>query len=156
MLDYRRMKPISDPALHGVVESILYTDDLAQAVAFYRDVLGLALMKGDSSRFQALDAGAGRVLLLFKRGATLTAQPVPTGGTIPPHDGSGPQHIAFGIAVADYERWLARLSERGVAVESEARWERGGRSIYFRDPDQHLLELVTPGSGRTTRRRASD
>lgn len=139
------MKPISDLAISGVVESILYTDDLAQSVAFYRDVLGLVPMKGDPSRFQALDAGAGRVLLLFKRGATLTAQPVPTGGSIPPHDGSGPQHIAFGIAVADYESWLARLTERGVAVESEARWERGGRSIYFRDPDQHLLELVTPG-----------
>ncbi|HEY1109535.1 MAG TPA: VOC family protein [Opitutaceae bacterium] len=139
------MKPLSDLAIDGVVESILYTDDLAKAVAFYRDVLGLAPMKGDPARFQALDAGAGRVLLLFKRGATLTVQPVPTGGTIPPHDGSGPQHIAFGIAVADYERWLARLASRGVAVESEATWERGGRSVYFRDPDRHLLELVTPG-----------
>lgn len=139
------MKPISDLTINGVVESILYTDDLARAVAFYRDVLGLAPMKGDPTRFHALDAGAGRVLLLFKRGATLTAQPVPTGGTIPPHDGSGPQHIAFGISVADYAGWLARLSERGVAVESEARWERGGRSLYFRDPDQHLVELVTPG-----------
>jgi len=24
-------------------------------------------------------------------------------------------------------------------------WPRGGRSLYFRDPDQHLLELITPG-----------
>lgn len=139
------MKPISNPAINGVVESILYTDDLAAALAFYRDVLGLAPMKGDPSRFQALDAGAGRVLLLFKRGATLVPQPVPTGGTIPPHDGSGPQHIAFGISAADCERWRERLNERGVAVESEARWERGGRSLYFRDPDGHLVELVTPG-----------
>lgn len=131
--------------MNGVVESILYTDDLSRATAFYRDVLGLAVMKGDSDRFQALDSGAGRVLLLFKRGATLTPQPVSTGGVIPTHDGSGPQHIAFAIGEADYATWCRHLIDLDVAIESETKWERGGRSIYFRDPDEHLVELVTPG-----------
>ena len=133
------------PVIHGVVETILYTDDLARARAFYRDALGLAEMKGDGERFVALDAGAGRVLLLFKRGGTLEPQPVASGGVIPPHDGHGPHHIAFGIAVADYDAWCARSLDRGVAIESETQWERGGRSVYFRDPDRHLVELVTPG-----------
>jgi len=133
------------PAINGVVETILYSDDLERATWFYRDVLGLTPMKGDGERFQALDSGANRVLLLFKRGGTLTAQPVPSGGVIPPHDGHGPLHLAFAINAADYERWGVRLQERGVTVESETQWERGGRSIYFRDPDHHLVELVTPG-----------
>jgi catechol 2,3-dioxygenase-like lactoylglutathione lyase family enzyme len=133
------------PAINGVVESILYTDDLARATAFYREVLGLAVMKGDGERFQALDSGANRVLLLFKRGATLVPQPVPTGGVIPPHDGNGPLHVAFAIASNDYEAWCGRLIGQNVAIESETRWERGGRSIYFRDPDNHLVELATPG-----------
>lgn len=133
------------PAINGVVETILYTDDLARATEFYRDVLGLREMKGDGHRFQALDAGANRVLLLFKRGGTLEPQPVPTGGVIPPHDGSGPLHIGFAIAAADYEAWCARLKACRVTLESETRWERGGRSVYFRDPDNHLVELVTPG-----------
>lgn len=133
------------PRIHGVVETILYTDDLAHAVTFYRDVLGLREMQGDGERFQALDSGANRVLLLFKRGGTLEPQPVPTGGVIPPHDGHGPHHVAFAIATEDYDVWCARLLERGVAIESETRWERGGRSVYFRDPDNHLVELVTPG-----------
>ncbi|MEP7038442.1 MAG: glyoxalase, partial [Acidobacteriota bacterium] len=30
-------------------------------------------------------------------------------------------------------------------IESKVKWERGGTSIYFRDPDKHLLELATPG-----------
>lgn len=133
------------PPIHGVVETILYSDDLPRALAFYRDVLGLVEMKGDHERFVALDAGAGRVLLLFKRGGTLTPQPVPSGGVIPPHDGHGPHHLAFAIAAADYDAWCARLLDRNVAIESETQWERGGRSVYFRDPDQHLVELVTPG-----------
>ncbi len=133
------------PAINGVVETILYSDDLERATRFYRDVLGLTPMKGDGERFQALDTGANRVLLLFKRGGTLTAQPVPSGGMIPPHDGHGPLHLAFAINAADYEVWCARLREHRVEVESETQWERGGRSIYFRDPDHHLVELVTPG-----------
>lgn len=131
------------PRLDGIVESILYTDDLPRAIAFYRDVLGLEAMTGDAARFQAFRVG-GQVLLLFKRGATLTPTAVP-GGIIPPHDGTGPHHIGFAIAAADYDAWLARLRAAGVVIESETRWERGGRSLYFRDPDGHAVELVTPG-----------
>lgn len=140
-----RMKPSQPPPIHGVVESILYTDDLAKAAAFYRDVLGLHPMRTDGDRFQAFDTGAGRVLLLFKRGGTLVPQPVPTGGMIPPHDGHGPLHIAFAIDAGDYDTWCERMRAHAVSIESETRWERGGRSVYFRDPDGHLVELVTPG-----------
>jgi catechol 2,3-dioxygenase-like lactoylglutathione lyase family enzyme len=138
------MKPEAPPPINGVIETILYVDDLPRAVEFYRGVLGLAPMTGDPARFRAFDSGGGRVLILFKRGGTVVPTTVP-GGVIPPHDGTGPHHIAFAIAADDYERWRAHLSARGLAIESETRWERGGRSLYFRDPDGHLLELVTPG-----------
>jgi catechol 2,3-dioxygenase-like lactoylglutathione lyase family enzyme len=139
------MQPGAAPPIHGVVETVLYADDLPRAIDFYRDVIGLALMTGDGERFQSFDAGAGRVLLLFKRGGTLVPQPVSTGGFIPPHDGHGPHHLAFAIATDDYEAWRRWLQTRGVAIESETQWGRGGRSVYFRDPEQHLVELVTPG-----------
>ena len=51
------------PPIHGVVETVLYSDDLPRALAFYREVLGLAEMKGDHERFVALDAGAEEYLL---------------------------------------------------------------------------------------------
>lgn len=132
------------PLIQGIVETILYVDDLARAVTFYRDVLGLEPMTGDAARFQSFDAGGRQVLLLFKRGGTLTPTTVP-GGVIPPHDGSGPHHIGFAITEEVYEPWRAELTAKGIKIESETRWPRGGRSLYFRDPDGHLLELITPG-----------
>ena len=41
--------------------------------------------------------------------------------------------------------WEARLTELRIAVESRVTWERGGVSLYFRDPDGRLVELATPG-----------
>jgi len=133
------------PRIEGVVETVLYVEDLARGVRFYREVLGLREIAGDGVRFQAFDSGAaGRVLLLFKRGATLEPTPVP-GGVIPPHDGSGPAHVGFGIATEAWDAWKEKLASDGVQIEGEAKWERGGRSLYFRDPDGHLVELVTRG-----------
>lgn len=132
------------PRLEGIVETVLYVDDLARAVAFYREVLGLPVVAGDGHRFAGLDPGGRQVLLLFKRGGTLESTPVP-GGVIPPHDGRGPHHVGFAVTHDAYEAWKEKLRAAGVAIEGEATWPSGGRSVYFRDPDGHLLELVTPG-----------
>lgn len=131
------------PKLGGVIETALYVDDLERAHAFYRDVLELDVLTSDS-RFSAFDVGGRNVLLLFKRGATLETVHLP-GGTIPPHDGAGPIHVAFSITSDELAVWEKRLGSHSVAVEGRTAWPRGGHSIYFRDPDSHLLELVTPG-----------
>lgn len=131
------------PKLAGVIETALYAEDLGTTHTFYRDVLGLTALTSDS-RFSAFDVGGRSVLLLFKHGETLETVHLP-GGTIPPHDGSGPVHVAFSITADDLPIWEKRLGEHGVAIEGRTTWPRGGHSIYFRDPDNHLLELVTPG-----------
>lgn len=137
------MRPLPPP-IEGIVETVLYVDDLARTVAFYGDILGFPPMTGDGSRFQTFKAGGQQVLLLFKRGGTVEPTRVP-GGVIPPHDGRGPHHLGFAIAHDAYEPWRDYLRGLGIALESETQWERGGRSLYFRDPDGHLLEMVTPG-----------
>jgi len=43
------------------------------------------------------------------------------------------------------ERLEEQLNAEDIAVEGRNKWPRGGESIYFRDPDGHLLELATPG-----------
>jgi catechol 2,3-dioxygenase-like lactoylglutathione lyase family enzyme len=131
------------PKLTGVLETALYVDDLDRAAHFYEDVLGLALLTSDA-RFRAYAVGPRSVLLLFRRGATLETVVLP-GGTIPPHDGHGPVHVAFAIAPDDLAGWEQRFAETGTPVEGRTAWPRGGHSLYVRDPDGHLLEFATPG-----------
>jgi catechol 2,3-dioxygenase-like lactoylglutathione lyase family enzyme len=129
--------------LTDVKETALYVDDMSRARRFYLDVLGLEPLVEDE-RFCALDVGGRHVLLLFVRGSSKGDTQLP-GGVIPPHDGAGPVHVAFAVDAGELEEWEARLRERAVEVLSHVEWPRGGRSLYFRDPDGHLLELLTPG-----------
>jgi catechol 2,3-dioxygenase-like lactoylglutathione lyase family enzyme len=131
------------PKLDGVLETALYVDDLDRAVRFYSDVLELKPLYRDS-RMCAFDVGGKSVLLIFPRGGSLETVHMP-GGTIPPHDGAGPLHIAFAIAKDELAAWEARLAQHSIAIEGRTKWKRGGESVYFRDPDGHLLELATPG-----------
>jgi len=131
------------PKLDAVLETALYVDDLDRAARFYRDVLELTPLYQDS-RLSAFSVGDRNVLLLFPRGGSLETVHMP-GGTIPPHDGSGPLHVAFAVAKDELPKWEKRLQANGIAIEGRTTWKRGGESIYFRDPDSHLLELATPG-----------
>jgi catechol 2,3-dioxygenase-like lactoylglutathione lyase family enzyme len=132
------------PRLDRIVETALYCDDLSRSRTFYVDLLGCEPLL-DSVRLLAVNVAGASVLLLFQRGATST--PLGTaGGVVPPHGGTGIQHIAFAVANAKVlNAWRARLEQRGIEIESRVRWERGGESLYVRDPDGHSIELITPG-----------
>ena len=131
------------PSLNGVLETALYVDDMERARRFYEDVLGLTAIF-DDARLRAYAVGSRNVLLLFQRGSARETVHMP-GGTIPPHDGSGPLHVAFAVAKDELPKWEQRLQANGVVIEGRTTWKRGGESIYFRDPDSHLLEFATPG-----------
>ncbi|WP_165235790.1 VOC family protein [Aquisphaera insulae] len=130
----------------GILETALYVSDVKQAAEFYRRLFGFPTLL-ESERLIALDVAGKCVLLLFPEGGTKDPFPVPDGkGVIPPHGGSrGGYHFAFSIASEDVEAWQTRLESEGVAVESVVTWSGGARSIYFRDPDGNLAELITPG-----------
>ncbi|MCI0404094.1 MAG: VOC family protein [Acidobacteria bacterium] len=126
-------KPVP-PRVTGILETCLYVEDLDRSARFYEEVLGLERMDVfEPQRLIPMIAPGPNLLLLFKRGAS------------PDHDSTGHQHLAFSTAADDLDAWEQWLAAHGIAIEEKKRWERGGTSLYFRDPDGHLLELATPG-----------
>jgi catechol 2,3-dioxygenase-like lactoylglutathione lyase family enzyme len=122
----------------GILEAVLYVDDLAAAEAFYTGVLNLPVHSRVPGRHLFLRCGDG-MFLLFNPAAT--SQP---GQQVPSHGARGPGHVALAIDEADLAGWRERLIQHGVEVETEVTWPSGGRSIYFRDPAGNSIELATP------------
>jgi catechol 2,3-dioxygenase-like lactoylglutathione lyase family enzyme len=131
------------PKLDGILETAIHTENMPRARAFYEDVLGLKPIYSDD-RLTGYAVAGHDVLLVFLKGAATQTVVLPS-GTIPGHGGQGVLHVAFAIGKDELARWEAHLASRGVTIEGRNDWERGGHSIYFRDPDGHLLELATPG-----------
>ncbi len=127
-----------EPIRH-LVEAALYAEDLERAESFYRGVLGLPLVDKEPGRHLFFRVGES-MLLIFRPEATLQG-----GGSVPPHGAHGPGHVALGVPADALEGWRERLQAHGIEVEQEQRWPRGGRSLYFRDPDGNSVELITPG-----------
>src|SRR5690348_8800702 len=125
------------PKTGGILESSLYVEDIAASAVFYEKIFGFRRISDFGPRGCALGAADRQVLLLFKKGASTSITS--------PHDGAGELHIAFAIASDQLAAWESWLAENGIAIEEKTQWERGGTSLYFRDPDRHLLEVATPG-----------
>lgn len=120
------------PPLGGLLESALYVDDPKRSVAFYNRIFGFECI-ADFDRLCAMAVPGGAVLLLFRKQGT------------PDTDGDGRLHVAFSIPAAALVQWDAWLAENGIEIEKRQKWDRGGDSLYFRDPDGHLVEVATPG-----------
>ena len=125
------------PRLDGILETAVYVADLACSAEFYRTIFGFEVIDA-GERLWALGVTDRQILLLCRKGA---AAGLVTGS----HDGDGRLHLAFAVPADELPAWEAWLAENGVAVEDRRAWERGGCSLYFRDPDGHLLEVATPG-----------
>jgi catechol 2,3-dioxygenase-like lactoylglutathione lyase family enzyme len=126
----------------GVLETVLYANDLAAAEAFYRDVLGLEPFQRVAGRHLFYRCG-GQVLLIFNPDAT-RVPPAPGALPVPPHGALGPCHICFRASASEIDRWVERLTAKTVPIEADFEWPAGGRSIYFRDPAGNCLEFAEP------------
>jgi catechol 2,3-dioxygenase-like lactoylglutathione lyase family enzyme len=135
------------PNFIGLLEAGLFVENLSRARDFYEQVLGLEKLR-DSEVGCVFVVAKGQLLLLISQEKARV--PCKTlGGEVPPcavdaGEMLGAGHIAFAATEAELDAWRARLESQGVEVLSEVAWE-AGRSLYFRDPDGHLLEIATPG-----------
>jgi catechol 2,3-dioxygenase-like lactoylglutathione lyase family enzyme len=76
------------------------------------------------------------------------------------HDTDGeiaPQHYAFLITEADFDAVESRLDAKQIShyanagcTEPGINRNDGGRGTYFRDPDGHVLEVITRPYGAET------
>ncbi len=125
------------PKTEGILESSLYVANVSKSIHFYKILFGFEVISDFGERGCAMQAGERQVLLLFKKGCSRN--------TSTPHDGDGELHLAFAISAEEVPTWEAWLEENRITIEEKRAWDRGGQSVYFRDPDRHLLELATPG-----------
>jgi catechol 2,3-dioxygenase-like lactoylglutathione lyase family enzyme len=126
----------------GLHHVTLIARDLGANTAFYRDVLGLALVEqadneddpGARHFWFGDAAGAAGSLVSFLEYPDMAEGSVGAGST---------HHFALAVDSADeLDAWRDYLRSKGVQTTDV--FQRGRfRSLYLRDPDGHILELAT-------------
>ncbi|WP_322048298.1 VOC family protein [Paraburkholderia sp. J67] len=150
----------------GVNHMAIVCKDMAKTVAFYRDVLGMPLIKtidlpaGMGQHF-FFGIGNGDAIAFFWFPNAPQAQPgisapahLPGQGSITSAHGSL-NHIAFNIPADKFDAYVARLVEKGVPVSRVMNHDNSPaqisatmhkdvflRSVYFFDPDGVCLEFA--------------
>ena len=145
--------------MRGVFHTGVTVSSLDTAIPFYRDVLGLKLVKGpsDTNSGDALSEGVGvpgaaiRVAMFDAGDGSLSLElleylspPSPIDEPMPPN-ALGAAHLAF--RVEDIETKVAELSQKGVKFNRAIQVIDEGpltgmHWVYFRDPDGSTLELI--------------
>lgn len=120
-----------------IFETVLYAEDLAAAERFYHEALGLEVIER-SDLVVVFRCGGGVLLVFDPRKSAAPDRAVSSHGT------TGVGHIAFAARPEDLEAWREQLRQAGVPIEREVDWDKGGRSIYFRDPAGNVVELAPP------------
>lgn len=150
----------------GVNHLALVCKDMARTVEFYRDVMGMPLVKtldlpGGRGQHFFFDLGNGDSLAFFWFPEAPEAAPgiaapaaLPTRGSFISAHGSM-NHIAFNVPAEKFDEYHQRLVDKGIDVtpilnhdNSETQVADGFnedvyvRSIYFFDPDGVCLEFA--------------
>jgi len=152
--------------IRGVNHIALVSSDMARTVAFYRDLLGMQLVKtidmpGGGQHF-FFDMGNDDCLAFFWFPGAPPAAPgvgnapgMPDRTDIRTAHGSM-NHLAFDVPLEHFEEYRQRLIDAGVEVSAILDHDDSEltiapdfhdgvfvRSFYFRDPDGVLLEFAS-------------
>lgn len=139
------MRPLTTQGIHHVT---MVSGNAQRTLDFYRDVLGLALVKrtvnfddpGAYHLYFGDRTGAPGTILTFFEWAGLPRGNPGIGGV---------HHVAMGVESDEaLLKWKRRLTDHGVRVSGpyDRRWFH---SLYFADPDGQILEIATKGPGYT-------
>lgn len=126
----------------AILETVVYCPDLEAAKEFYEGVIGLQLFINEPNRHLFYKVGTG-MLLVFNPETTSRVPVEVSGKPLLLHGARGASHFAFQVDLDQFDAIKARLSQHGVAIESEIAWPNGGHSIYCRDPAGNSVEFAT-------------
>ena len=133
-----------NPRIRALGETVLRVKDLERVKRFYIDIIGLDVLREfDGITFLKVADGYGghpQIVGLFHESLPV---PFPNDPREPVRlEATSLHHFALEIDKTDFEAELARLQRLGADVRTvEHRWCRW-RSLYVRDPEGNILELV--------------
>ena len=117
--------------------TIVWSRDSSASATFLADILGLPAPK-QWGPFQVVVTGnGGNIDFLDKDGEI------------------SPQHYAFLVSEEEFDQIFGRVKDRGLSFwadpacsnPGEINTHDGGRGFYFRNPNEHLLEVITRSYG---------
>ena len=113
--------------------TIVWCSDKQRSTDFLTDILGLPPARA-FFHFLVVDLSNGVSLDYYQK------------------DGSvSPQHYAFLVSDEEFDAGFKRIKSQGLTYwadpartkPAEINHHFGGRGVYFADPDQHLMEMIT-------------
>ena len=118
---------MADPGVVQELDHVYYwTADMDRAVAFYRDTLGLSMVRRDGENWAVFDAG-GRMFAIH---GAVEGRPVAPGGA------------TAVFSVLDLDDARAKLAELGVEFGHEGDVQGYARFASFQDPDGNTVQLI--------------
>jgi catechol 2,3-dioxygenase-like lactoylglutathione lyase family enzyme len=150
----------------GVNHLALVCKDMARTVSFYRDLLGMPLIKtidlpNDRGQHFFFDIGNGDALAFFWFRRAPTAEPGVSNPGALPGEGSfvtahaSMNHIAFNVSPDRFDAYVEKLKAKGITVSPVMNHDNSPtqvsrtlnddvyvRSVYFFDPDGVCLEFA--------------
>jgi glyoxalase family protein len=137
---------MSDLVTRGFHHITMVSTDAPRTLAFYRDLLGLDLVKRTVNfddpgayhlYFGTRGGEPGTILTFFEWPGSRRGR----------WGVGGVHHLALGVETPEAQlKWKRRLTDAGVPVSGPL--DRGYfTSIYFADPDGQVLEIATRGPG---------
>ncbi|MBN3854768.1 VOC family protein [Paraburkholderia sp. Ac-20340] len=159
-------KPNTEFEFRGVHHVAMVCKDMTRTVAFYRDLLGMPLIKtidlpGGMGQHFFFDIGNGDSLAFFWfRDAPDAAPGVAAPATLPGGGGlvsahGSMNHLALSVPPEKFDAYVARLVEKGIEISRVLNHDDSAsqisetvsahvyvRSVYFFDPDGVCLEFA--------------
>jgi catechol 2,3-dioxygenase-like lactoylglutathione lyase family enzyme len=117
--------------------TIVWSRDSSASATFLADILGLPAPK-QWGPFQVVVTGNGVNIDFLDKDGEIS-----------------PQHYAFLVSEEEFDQIFGRVKDRGLSFwadpacsnPGEINTHDGGRGFYFRDPNEHLLEVITRSYG---------